>query len=604
MAGHIFQDSKTPASVEKITNTSKRLSPLLALLDLVKPYRARFWLATVALLVSSGLGLVYPQAARKAVDQALADHSMTQLNRIAAVLILLAFIQGIFIWVRHYLMSWLGERVVADLRVRVFDRLLGLPPSWFHARHTGEIMSRLSSDVTVIDGLVGTELSMALRHGLTLIGGIVMLLVENAKLTLIMLSIVPPLVLVLVWFGRRVRVLSRALQDRHAVTATRVEEVVSSMQTVQSFVREAREASTYRGNVDAGFEQSVHLIRWRASLFSIVTLAVSIAMAVILWVGGREVVAGKISGGNLLSFLLYTVMVAAAVGALASLGGALQRAAGATERIFEILHTTSDICDPPDPQPLPAGGGAVRFDHVEFSYANRADQSVLHGISLDVAPGQSVALVGQSGAGKTTLTALLQRFHDVTGGSISFEGVDIRKLALSDLRRHIVIVSQEPVLFSGSIMDNIAFARPDASPAEVESAARDAHAHEFIQGFSNGYQTQVGERGVQLSGGQRQRIAIARAILADPRVLILDEATSNLDAESEALVQKALQRLMVGRTTLIVAHRLSTVRDADKIVVLEQGRIVESGRHDDLIALHGTYQRLIEHQVVRGVISA
>jgi ABC transporter fused permease/ATP-binding protein len=593
MANHAF--SNTPAEGKPSTTG---LGPLVQLLQMVGPYRNRFWLATVSLLVSSGLGLVYPRAAQRAVDMALADRSMNQLNLIASVLIGVALIQAVFIWIRHYLMSWLGEKVVADLRVRVFDKLLTLPPTWFHQRHTGEIMSRLSSDVTVIDGLVGTELSMALRHSLTLIGGVVMLFIENPTLTLIMLSIVPPLVVFMVWFGRKVRVLSRALQDRHAVTSTRVEEVVSAMQTVQAFVREPREAQTYRSNVGSAFDQSLSLIRWRASLFSIITLAVSIAMAVILWIGGREVVTGHITGGKLLSFLLYTVMVAASVGALASLGGALQRAAGATDRIFEILRTESAIRDPETPVALPDGGGAVQFDDVRFSYPTRADQPVLQGITLDVAPGQSVALVGQSGAGKTTLTALLQRFHDVTGGRVLFDGVDVRNLKLSELRKRIAIVAQEPVLFSGTIRDNIAFGQYDATQDQVEAAARDAHAHEFITSFPDGYDTLVGERGVQLSGGQRQRIAIARAVLANPRVLILDEATSNLDAESEALVQRALQRLMKNRTTLIIAHRLSTVRDADVIAVLEQGQLVERGTHDDLMARGGAYRRLVEHQVV------
>jgi len=456
-------------------------------------------------------------------------------------------------------------------------------------------------DVTVIDGLVGTELSMALRHSLTLVGGIAMLLYENTKLTLIMLAIVPPLVVFMVAFGRKVRKLSRAVQDRLAHTSTRVEEVVSSMQTVQAFVREQREADTYRDNITAGFTQAVHLIRWRATMLSVVTLAVSLAMAAILWIGGSAVVRGELTGGQLMSFLLYTVMVAASVGALASLGGALQRAAGATDRLFDILKTEPEIRSPDHPVALPAGGGDLHFDDISFTYATRPDQPVIRGIDLRIAPGQAVALVGSSGAGKTTITALLQRFQDVTGGKITFEGVDIRLLSLAELRSNIAIVSQEPVLFSGTIRDNIAFGKPDATALEIESAAHGAHAHEFVTGFPDGYDTLVGERGVQLSGGQRQRIAIARAILADPRVLILDEATSNLDAESEALVQKALARLMLGRTTLIIAHRLSTVRDADAIAVIEHGQLVELGTHDELLASAGIYKRLVEHQVVTDV---
>ena len=597
MANHVFAgDAPAPSA-----KSSSSLGPLAQLLRLVKPYQGRFWLAAVALFVSSGMGLVYPYAARQAVDDALAHKSMTDLNRLATLLIVVAVVQSVFIWIRHYEMSWLGEKVVADLRVSVFQRLLQLPPSWFHARHTGEIMSRLSSDVTVIDGLVGTELSLALRHGVTLIGGVGMLFYSNWKLTLYMLAVVPPLMVFVVLFGRRVRQMSRAVQDRHAQTSTRVEEVVSAMQTVQAFVREPTENATYRGNISAAFDASLHLIRWRATMFSVVMLAVSVAMAVILWIGGSAVVRGELTGGELTSFLLYTVMVAASVGALASLAGALQRAAGATERIFEILRTEPTIHDAETTVAMPQGKGAVRFDNVQFVYPTRPDQQVLAGVTLDVPAGQAIALVGSSGAGKTTLTSLLQRFHDVTGGAVLFDGVDVRHLKLAELRRHIAIVSQEPVLFSGTIRDNIAYGRPDAAAEDVETAAKDAHAHEFITRFPEGYETLVGERGVQLSGGQRQRVAIARALLANPRVLILDEATSSLDAESEALVQKALHRLMKGRTTLIIAHRLSTVRDADAIAVLERGQLVELGKHDALMAHDGTYRRLVEHQVVSGI---
>jgi ABC transporter fused permease/ATP-binding protein len=577
-----------------------RLDPLWQLLALVGPYKAKFWIATIALFVSSGLGLVYPQAARNAVDIGLASGSMDKLNQLTWVLVAVFLIQAGFIYIRHYLMSWLGEKVVADLRVQVFAKLLRLPPGWFQERHTGEILSRLASDVTVVEGLVGTELSMALRNGVTLLGGIVLLFVENPKLTLMMLAIVPPTVIFMVVFGRKVRRLSRAVQDRHAITSTRVEEVVSSMQTVQAFVREPREAETYRGNILAAFGQSLHLIRWRALFFAVITLGVSLAIAAIVWVGGRAVVRHELSGGDLTAFLLYTVMVAGAVGALASLGGALQRAVGATERLFEILNAEPAIADPEHPVDLPKGRGAVKFEDVRFVYPARPDHPVLQGITLEVAPGESVALVGASGAGKTTLTALLQRFHDVTSGRVTFEGVDVRDLRLADLRHAIAIVAQEPVLFSGTVRENIAYGREGATESEVEQAARDAHAHEFILEFPDGYDTKVGERGVQLSGGQRQRVAIARALLADPRVLILDEATSNLDAESESLVQKALQRLMEGRTTLIIAHRLSTVRNADAIAVLEHGQLIERGRHDDLMALDGVYRRLVEHQVFVG----
>jgi ABC transporter fused permease/ATP-binding protein len=577
---------------------NRDLRPLMELFALVRPYGWRFWLATVALFISSGLGLVYPQAARKAVDFGLSSRSMSDLNQMTLLLIAVFVIQAVFIWIRHYMMSWLGQRVVSDLRVRVFRRLVQLPPSWFHQRHTGEILSRLSSDVTVVDGLVGTELSMALRHSVTLLGGIGLLLYENWKLTVTMLAIVPPIIVAVVYFGRKVRKVAREIQDDLAKSSAQVEEVVSSIQTVQSFVREAREADTYDRNIAAVFDRSRQLISIRSSFMSGFTLATSLAIAAVVWIGGRAVVLGELSGGDLTAFLLYTAMVAASVGALASLAGALSRAAGATERLFEILRTEPEIMDPPQPLSLPQGPGDVRFENVQFHYASRPDVEVIQGVTLHVAAGTAVALVGSSGAGKTTLTALLQRFHDVTGGRILLDGTDVRQLRLSELRRAMAIVSQEPVLFSGTIRDNIAYAVDNPSQEAIENAARDAHAHGFISDFPKGYETIVGERGVQLSGGQRQRIAIARALLADPRVLILDEATSSLDAESEALVQKALQRLMQGRTTLIIAHRLSTVRNANAIAVLDHGQLAELGKHDELLAQGGIYKRLVEHQVI------
>jgi ABC transporter fused permease/ATP-binding protein len=580
---------------------SRDYRQLTKLLQLVRPYRWRFWVATLALFISSGLGLVYPQAARKAIDFGVSTRSMADLNQMIAMLVGVFFIQAAFIWIRHYQMSWLGQRVVSDLRVQVFARLVRLPPSWFHRRHTGEILSRLASDVTVIDGLVGTELSMALRHGVTLLGGIVLLLVENWKLTVLMLGVVPPVMVAIVFFGRRVRRLAKQVQDRLAETSTQVEEVVSAIQTVQSFVREGHEQRTYQRHIGAVFDEQLRLIGWRSTFMSGLTLSVSLAIALVMWVGGRAVIHGELSGGDLTAFLLYTAMVAASVGAMASLTGALSRAAGATERLFDILATEPAIQDPPDPQPLPGGGGAVRFDAVHFSYPTRAEVEVIRGVTLDLAAGESLALVGGSGAGKSTLAALLQRFHDVQGGSIRIDGVDIRRLRLAELRGAIAIVAQEPVLFSGSIRDNIAYGRPDASQTEIEAVARDAYAHDFITAFPDGYDTRVGERGVQLSGGQRQRVAIARALLANPRVLILDEATSALDAQSEALVQQALKRLMQGRTTLIIAHRLSTVRDAACIAVLEHGAVVEMGRHDALMARDGAYRKLVEHQVFADV---
>ena len=577
----------------------KGLGRLWRLVALMRPHRGRFVIATVALFVGSGLSLVYPQAARWAVDLGLKDGSFARLDQIALLIIGVFVADSGLTWIRHYLMSWLGERAVADLRARVFERIVGLPSAWFHERRSGELVGRLSSDVTVIESVVGSDLSLALRNAVTLFGGLGLLLYENWRLTLYMLLVVPPLTLGAVTFGRRIRKMSRAVQDRLAEASAHVQESVGAIQTVQAFVREERESAAYRRGVESVFQQALSLARWRASFMSTATLGGYVAIAAIVWLGGRAVIAGTLSPGQLAAFMLYTAMVAASLGSLSGVWGTLQSAAGATERLFDIIDTVPEIRDPPAPLPLPAGGGAVRFERVSFRYASRPDMPVLREVDLALAPGEVVAVVGPSGAGKTTLAQLLMRFYDVEAGRVLFEGTDVRALRLAELRRAMAVVAQEPVLFSGTVRDNVAYGRGIATQAEIEAAARDANAHDFIVRFPDGYDTVVGERGVKLSGGQKQRVAIARALLADPRMLILDEATSSLDAESEAQVQEALARLMKGRTTLVIAHRLSTVRDADRIVVLDRGRVVETGTHDQLmVAAGGTYRRLVEHQVL------
>ncbi|MEZ4361253.1 MAG: ABC transporter transmembrane domain-containing protein [Kofleriaceae bacterium] len=588
-------DDNNPANVAK---RKRKLGVLWRLRALMAPYRWRFVLAVSSLLAASAIALVYPQAARYAIDVGMNAGTVSELDRIVLALIAVFVVHSGLIWLRHYSMSWLGERVVADLRGLVVDRVMTLPLAWFHERRTGELVGRLSSDVTVVEGVVGSELSMALRNAIQLAGGLVLLFVINIRLTLLMLAVVPPIVLSAIYFGGKLRVMSRRVQDELAKVSGQVQEAVGAIQTVQSFVRERDEAARYRAGVEGAFARMMSMVRWRSSFWATTTAATYIGIAVVIWLGGRAMIRGDLTAGDLTSFFLYTFMVAGALGEMAGLWAGLQRAAGATERLFAVVDTVPEIRDPEAPVPLPAGGGAIAFERVSFVYPARPTQPVLTDVDLQVAPGEVVALVGPSGAGKSTILSLLFRFYDVSAGRVLFEGVDVRALSLSELRRSLAMVAQEPVLFSGTLRDNLAYGCPDATQEQIEAAARDANAHDFIAGFPDGYDTVIGERGTKLSGGQKQRVAIARALLADPRVLILDEATSNLDAESEALVQTALARLMKGRTTIVVAHRLSTVRDADRILVIDGAGIAEHGSHDTLMAKGGVYRRLVEHQII------
>ena len=569
---------------------------LRRLWPLIRPYRGRLLLATGCLILSAAVGLAFPQIVRGLLDAAFVRHDRALLDRIALRLLGLFTLQALSNFAQTYLLSSAGERVVARLREDLFQHLLKLSPGFFAERRTGELVSRLAADIGTVQGLVSYQLSELARQTLYLVGGITLLTLTNRHLTLTAVLVVPFVAGSAVFFGRRLRRISTGVQDKVAEATAVAEEAFSQIRIVQSFVQEAWEAARYGGRMAEVVQVAIRRAVVRGVFFAVITFATFGGMAVVLWEGGRLVLGGALTAGTLVQFLLYTVFIAAAVTALTSLFSNYQETVGAARRVFELLETRPTIADPPDPRPLPSPvRGHVAVEQVSFRYQPDLPLA-LDDVSLAIAPGEVVALVGPSGAGKTTLANLLPRFWDVTAGQITLDGVDIRAVRLSELRRAIGIVPQEPALFSGSVHENIAYGRPEAGHPEVEAAARAAHAHEFIARLPQGYATLVGERGVKLSGGQRQRIAIARALLKDPRVLILDEATSSVDAESERLIEEALERLLQGRSTLIIAHRLSTVRRADRLVVLDRGRAVEEGTHDELLARGGLYARLYQRQ--------
>jgi ATP-binding cassette, subfamily B, bacterial MsbA len=568
----------------------------------VRPYRGGLALATLALLLSAAIGLAFPQIVRYLLDAAFLHHDRSLLDRIALLLLALFAIQAGLNFVQTYYLSATGERAVAGLRRELFNQLLTMPPGFFADRRTGELTSRLTTDIGLLQSVMSHQIAEFSRQALALIGGVVVLTYMQPRLTFTALGVIPLVVGSAFYFGRRLRKMTTGVQDKVAEATAVAEEALSQIRTVQSFVQEPAERQRYADRILASVRAALVRAEVRGVFFGVLTFATFGGIVFVLWQGGLLVLDGKLTPGALVSFLLYTVTIAAAIGGLASFFSSYQEAVGAAERVFELLETTSPIADPPSPKSLPKPiRGAVTFERVSFRYlADPAAPLVLRDINLAVAPGEIVALVGPSGAGKTTLVSLLPRFWDVREGRILLDAINIRDLRLADLRGAIGVVAQEPALFSGSVRDNIAYGRPSASQEAIEAAAQAAHAHEFVQRLPQGYDTVVGERGVKLSGGQRQRIAIARALLKDPAVLILDEATSSLDTESERLIEDAMERLLAGRTTLIIAHRLSTVRRADRLVVLDHGRIVEEGSHAELLARGGLYARLYQHQFREG----
>jgi subfamily B ATP-binding cassette protein MsbA len=581
-------------------------APLRRLLPLIRPHRWPLALAVLCLLASAAASLAFPRLTGWLLDSAFLRGGREALDRQALQLLGLVVIQAVLNYGQAYLLSATGERAVAGLREALFSRLLALPPGFFAERRTGELVSRLTTDIGLLQGTLSHSIAEFARQILTLSGGITMLVIVQPRLTLTALAAVPVAVGAIFFFGRRLRRISTGVQDRVAEATALAEEALGQIRTVQSFVQEGHERRRYAERIRGAVAAALVRARVRGVFFGVITFATFAAIVVVLWQGGRLVLEGALTPGTLFTFMIYTIMIAGSVGALVSFFSSYQESVGAAERVFELLETPVAIADPERPEELlQPVRGHIEYDGVWFRYQNRDDAPwALADIRLRLAPGEIVALVGPSGAGKTTLISLLPRFWDVTRGRILLDGHDIRRLRLADLRRSIGIVPQEPVLFSGTIRENIAYARPDAPAEAIEAAARAAHAHEFIVRLPLGYDTLVGERGVKLSGGQRQRIAIARALLKDPSVLVLDEATSSLDTESERLIEDAMARLLVGRTTLIIAHRLSTVRRAHRLVVLDHGRIVEEGTHEALLARGGLYARLYQRQFRDGEMAS
>jgi len=594
-------------AVEGSRPTRADLHQLRRLFSFVAPYKGHLAIAMVGVIFAAALGLVFPlimgELVNQMVDETAASGSTASLDRLAVALLLVFFFQAAFSFIRSYALSAMGEGVVADLRSSTYSNLMTLPVKFFDGRKTGEITSRLTSDVAVVQTTVSTSLAAALSQSLTLIGGVVLLFVISPQLSITVLIFLPIMILAAAFFGRRLRKISTEFQDRVAEANADAEESIAAVRVVKWFSAERTEVDRYDKAVQSSYATALRRARWRALFVSSVTFVAFGTLAFVLWRGGRLVLAGDLSAGGLVSFLLYTLTVAGAIGTLTGLYSQLQETLGASRRIFELLDERSDLEVPDEPISIDPVQGRVAFTDVHFTYSDR-DVHVLHGVTLEARAGEVVALVGPSGAGKSTLVQLIPRFFDVTSGVITVDDTDVREVTLDELRHRMAAVPQETQLFSGTIAENLRVGKPTATNSELQDAARAANAHDFIVAFPDGYDTIVGERGMKLSGGQRQRIAIARALLKDPRILVLDEATSSLDSESEALVQGALDALMEGRTTFVIAHRLSTVRNADRLLVLDDGRIVQEGTHDELLEQGGLYADLYTKQFRTGTEAA
>ncbi len=575
---------------------------LWQLLQFLTAYKKTLLAAAIALVFTAGVTLGLGQGVRILIDEGFVAGSPEKLNQAALFIIALAMMMAVGTFFRFYFVSWLGERVSADIRLKVFDHLLTLHPHYFEENRSGEIMSRLTTDTTLLQTVIGSSASMALRSFLTFVGGLILLLVTNLKLSLMVLLGVPLVLVPIMLFGRRVRSLSRESQDTIADVGSHAGEIIQQIKTVQSYTQEPRESQAFAGHVEGAFAVAKRRIKQRAMLIAVVITLIFSAIATMLWVGGNDVLNGSMSAGDLGAFVFYAIIVAGSVATISEVIGDVQRAVGAAERLFELLGVESLITAPDtnmnDEATLKRP--SMRFDNVTFCYPSRPDQAALNKLNLNIEEGKSLALVGPSGAGKSTIFELIQRFYDPSEGEISYGGVNITELSPQELRASIAVVAQQPTLFSADVMHNIRYGKPDATEAEVQAAAEAANAHEFISKLPNGYSSFLGENGVRLSGGQKQRIAIARAILKDPDILLLDEATSALDAESEHRVQQALEHLMQGRTTVIIAHRLATIREADQIAVMQDGQVIAQGRHGTLLETSELYQRLSKLQFQDG----